>query len=60
MKEEEYYGDGRIKEREKDLRKDRFNFMLAHKGNMDMKGRALAWIPQFPQFPQFAQFFHAW
>jgi hypothetical protein len=46
MKEEEYYGDGRIKEREKDLRKDRFNFMLAHKGNIDMKGLGLALIPQ--------------
>lgn len=41
MQEEEYYGDGRIKEREKALRKDRFNFMLAHKGNIDMKGGRL-------------------
>ena len=33
--EEEFYGDGNIKGREKQLRKDRFNFMLAHKGNHD-------------------------
>lgn len=62
VKEEEYYGDGRIKEREKALRKDRFNFMLAHKGNMDIKGLVLTclsnWLfAQCPQFPQCASSF---
>lgn len=41
LQEEEYYGDGRIKEREKALRKHRFDFMLAHKGNDNIKGLRL-------------------
>jgi hypothetical protein len=41
LQEEEYYGDGRRKEREKALRKHRFDFMLAHKGNDNIKGLRL-------------------